>query len=87
MLIGASDDRFGSGVVYVISLSGGAEDTIDLSTDATIIMGQASGDRLGNALGSGSVSDGVPVMVALAPLADGNDHEDSGIVYLLGPQP
>jgi hypothetical protein len=54
---------------------------------AAIIMGRASGDRLGNALGSGSVSEAVPVVVALAPLADGNNREDSGIVYLLRSQP
>jgi len=87
MLIGASDDRFGSGVVYVISLPVDAQDKISVSTGAAIIMGQASGDRLGNALGAGSVSEGIPVLVALAPLADSSGRDDAGVVYLLESQP
>jgi len=87
MLIAASDDRFGSGVVYVVSLEESTGDTINLSTDtAAIVLGAAAGDRLGNALGAGQVADGTAGIVALAPLADGNNRLDSGIVYLLGLQ-
>jgi hypothetical protein len=87
MLIAASDDRFGSGVIYVVSLEEDASDTITLSNDnATIVLGAAAGDRLGNALGAGKTADGASTIVALAPLADGSNRSDIGVVYLLGLQ-
>lgn len=88
MLVAASDDRFGSGIVYVISVHDDSGDTIDLTNDnRAIILGEAAGDRLGNALGVGATEDGVGSVVALAPLADSNNRLDNGIVYLLRFQP
>jgi hypothetical protein len=76
MLVAADDDRFGAGVVYLTSVPEGAE-AIDLTRDAAIVLGEAAGDRLGNAVAAGD-------SVALAaPLADGDNRPDSGVVYLL----
>jgi hypothetical protein len=84
MLVASGDDRFGGGLVYALSLHD-ATDSINVGTDsAATLLGSAAGDRLGNALAAGQSPEGVPLIVALAPLADAANQPDTGVVYLLG---
>ena len=85
MLIAASDDRFGAGLVYVISLPNDPPESLTVSDEGVAtVLGEKEGDRLGNALGAAVLGEDVPAVAALAPLADDAGTTDRGIVYLVG---
>jgi hypothetical protein len=85
MLIAASDDRFGAGLVYVISLPSDAPESLTVADDSVAtVLGEKAGDRLGNALGAAVVGEDVPAVAASAPLADDSGTSDRGVVYLVG---
>ncbi len=84
MLANADDSRFGSGIAYVVTLSGDAQDTIDLTTESTLVSAEAAGDRLGNSLAANSDESGEGSYFAiLAPNADRDGREDAGVVYIV----
>ena len=85
-LANAADDRPGSGVAYVFTEIASLPARIDLSEeDAPVsVFGGAADDRLGGAIGGGSISDGERGLVVLATQATaGNDGNNSGVVYVI----